>query len=119
LILSPFWDYALLGVSRRSLIEPDRIARSGGVKEGVMAEVECVMLAAGRSSRMDDWKMTLPWGKSTIVEHSVRTALNVCARVVLVAGFRAEELDGPYTKIFWAGTGSWLRFCLQQVRPTQ
>jgi len=61
-----------------------------------MAEVECVMLAAGRSSRMDDWKMTLPWGKSTIVEHSVRTALNVCARVVLVAGFRAEELDGLF-----------------------
>ncbi len=61
-----------------------------------MAEVECVMLAAGRSSRMDAWKMTLPWGESTIVEHSVRTALNVCARVVLISGFRAEELDGLF-----------------------
>jgi molybdenum cofactor cytidylyltransferase len=61
-----------------------------------MAEIGCVMLAAGRSTRMDAWKMTLPWGESTIVEHSVRTALNVCARVVLVAGFRAEELDGLF-----------------------
>ena len=61
-----------------------------------MAEVECVMLAAGRSSRMDAWKMTLPWGGTTIVEHSVRIALNVCARVVLVAGFRAEELHGRF-----------------------
>jgi molybdenum cofactor cytidylyltransferase len=58
-----------------------------------MADVECVMLAAGRSTRMDGWKMTLPWGESTIVEHSLRAALDVCSRVVLVAGFRAEELE--------------------------
>jgi molybdenum cofactor cytidylyltransferase len=58
----------------------------------VMAELECLMLAAGRSARMGDWKMMLSWGGSTIVEHSVRTALKVCARVVLVSGFRAEQL---------------------------
>jgi molybdenum cofactor cytidylyltransferase len=57
-----------------------------------MAEIECLMLAAGSSNRMDAWKMTLPWGESTIVEHSVRTALSICSRVVLVAGYRAEEL---------------------------
>ena len=50
------------------------------------------MLAAGSSTRMDTWKMMLPWGGSTIIEHSVRTALQVCPRVILVAGFRAEEL---------------------------
>ncbi|UCF96130.1 MAG: NTP transferase domain-containing protein [Spirochaetaceae bacterium] len=42
---------------------------------------------------MDTWKMTLPWEQSTIVEHSVQTALSVCSRVVLVVGFRAEELE--------------------------
>jgi molybdenum cofactor cytidylyltransferase len=42
---------------------------------------------------MDVWKMTLPWGESTIAEHSVRTALDVCTRVVLVAGFRAGDLE--------------------------
>jgi molybdenum cofactor cytidylyltransferase len=41
---------------------------------------------------MDTWKMTLPWGQSTIIEHSVRTALVVCTRVVLVVGYRAEQL---------------------------
>jgi len=58
-----------------------------------MADTECVMLAAGRSTRMNGWKMTLPWGESTILEHSLRAALDVCARVVLVTGFRAEELE--------------------------
>ena len=57
-----------------------------------MADFECVMLAAGRSTRKDGWKMTLPWGESTIVEHSLRAALDVCSRVVLVAGFRVEEI---------------------------
>jgi molybdenum cofactor cytidylyltransferase len=57
-----------------------------------MQDLQCVMLAAGSSIRMDTWKMMLPWGSSTIVEHSVQTALKVCARLVLVAGFRAEEL---------------------------
>jgi molybdenum cofactor cytidylyltransferase len=57
-----------------------------------MAELECLMLAAGSSTRMEEWKMLLPWGQSTIIEHVVRTALDVCGRVVLVAGFRAEDL---------------------------
>jgi molybdenum cofactor cytidylyltransferase len=50
------------------------------------------MLAAGRSRRMERWKMTLPLGEATIVESSVRTALEVCDRLILVAGYRAEEL---------------------------
>ena len=54
------------------------------------------MLAAGSSTRMDTWKMMLPWGDSTIIEHSVRTALKVCARLILVVGFRAEELIGVF-----------------------
>ena len=36
--------------------------------------------------------MMLPWGPSTIIEHSVRTALKVCCRTILVVGFRAGEL---------------------------
>jgi len=60
--------------------------------QAVMKHVECVMLAAGSSTRMHSWKMMLPWAGSTIVEHSVRTALQVCSRLILVVGFRAEEL---------------------------
>jgi molybdenum cofactor cytidylyltransferase len=58
----------------------------------VMHDLQCVMLAAGGSTRMDTWKMMLPWGSSTIIEHSVGTALQVCSRVILVAGYRAQEL---------------------------
>ena len=70
----------------------------------VMNDLQCVMLAAGSSTRMDSWKMMLPWGPSTMIEHSVRTALKVCSRVVLVAGFRAGELievfeDWPQVEI--------------------
>ena len=36
----------------------------------VMDDLRCVMLAAGGSTRMDSWKMVLPWGSSTIIEHS-------------------------------------------------
>ena len=58
----------------------------------VVNDLRCVMLAAGGSTRMDSWKMMLPWGSSTIIEHSVETALKVCSRVILVVGFRAGEL---------------------------
>jgi molybdenum cofactor cytidylyltransferase len=58
----------------------------------VMEQLQCVMLAAGSSTRMDTWKMMLPWGPSTIIEHAVRTALEVCSRLILVVGFRAQEL---------------------------
>jgi molybdenum cofactor cytidylyltransferase len=58
----------------------------------VMDDFQCVMLAAGGSTRMKTWKMMLPWGSSTIIEQSVGTALRVCSRLILVVGFRAREL---------------------------
>jgi molybdenum cofactor cytidylyltransferase len=57
-----------------------------------MNRPDCIMLAAGRSRRMEQWKMTLPLGEATLVESSVSAALEVCGRVILVAGYRAEEL---------------------------
>jgi molybdenum cofactor cytidylyltransferase len=61
-----------------------------------MDDPQCVMLAAGGSTRMDAWKMMLPWASSTIIEHSVETALKVCSRVVLVVGFRAGEMAAVF-----------------------
>jgi molybdenum cofactor cytidylyltransferase len=57
-----------------------------------MIEPDCVMLAAGSSRRMERWKMTLPLGGATLVEASVGGALEACGRVILVVGYRAEEL---------------------------
>jgi molybdenum cofactor cytidylyltransferase len=55
--------------------------------------IDCVMLAAGESTRLRPWKMTLPWKNSTIVECSVGVALEVCTRVILVTGYRSAELE--------------------------
>ncbi len=54
--------------------------------------VEAVILAAGASRRMGEWKMTLPFAGRTIIENSVYQALEVCSRVILVAGYRCREL---------------------------
>ena len=84
------------------------------------------MLAAGASSRMERWKMTLPFGTRTVIEASVGAALEVCARVILVAGYRAGELIElfrgrqrvlPVVNERWAeGMFCSLRCGVQQVR---
>ncbi len=41
---------------------------------------------------MDGWKPLLPFDGSTIIETVVKNALAVCARVIVVSGYRADEL---------------------------
>ena len=57
---------------------------------------ECVMLAAGLSSRMGKWKMMMPWGAGTILDSALSSALSFCDRVVLVTGHRSDELAAYY-----------------------
>ncbi|ATA18232.1 molybdenum cofactor cytidylyltransferase [Gibbsiella quercinecans] len=56
----------------------------------------CLMLAAGLSSRMGQWKMMLPWGEGTVLDGALAAALSFCDRVVLVTGFRGAELNWRY-----------------------
>lgn len=60
------------------------------------ALIECVMLAAGLSSRMGDWKMMLPWGAGTLLDSALRSAFSLCDRVILVTGHRGDELARYY-----------------------
>jgi molybdenum cofactor cytidylyltransferase len=53
--------------------------------------IEAVVLAAGLSSRMSSYKMTLPLGEKTVIEHTVDTLMEVCGKVYVVAGYRADE----------------------------
>jgi molybdenum cofactor cytidylyltransferase len=55
-------------------------------------DVEVLVPAAGASARMGAWKPLLPFGDSTIVETVVASALAVCRRVLVVAGYRGEEI---------------------------
>jgi molybdenum cofactor cytidylyltransferase len=57
-----------------------------------MISVSCIVPAAGRSSRMGDWKPLLPFGGTTIIETVVGNALAACRRVLLVTGYRGGEL---------------------------
>jgi molybdenum cofactor cytidylyltransferase len=57
-----------------------------------MIPVPCIVPAAGCSSRMGDWKPMLRFGGVTIIETVVGNALAVCGRVLLVTGYRGEEL---------------------------
>jgi molybdenum cofactor cytidylyltransferase len=69
---------------------------------------DCVLLAAGASSRMRSPSMRgedegrgalkplLPFGGSTLVEVAVGSAMGAGARVVLVLGHGAEEVAAPF-----------------------
>ncbi len=55
-------------------------------------DIDCIILAAGVSSRMSKWKMLLPFNGSTIIETSIESALSVCRNVILVVGYKSSEL---------------------------
>lgn len=59
-------------------------------------EVDCIIPAAGLSSRMGDWKLMLAYKNHTILDQCIENALSFCSRVILVAGFRGEELMARY-----------------------
>lgn len=83
---------------------------------------DCVMLAAGASTRMGGWKMLLPWEGATILETSVRKALVACRRVILVAGYRMEEVgvlfDGRIRagEVAFAANPGWERGMFSSVQ---
>ncbi len=65
--------------------------------------IDCLIPAAGLSSRMGKWKLTLPYKGSTIVENSIINAISTSNRVILVTGHRSEELTKivrKYSNVF-------------------
>ncbi len=54
--------------------------------------IDCLIPSAGFSSRMGKWKLILPYKNSTIIENSIENAAEVCTRIILVTGYRGEEL---------------------------
>jgi molybdenum cofactor cytidylyltransferase len=58
--------------------------------------VDCIVPAAGRSERMGRWKPLLPFRGGTIVGTVIEAALEACSRVILVTGFRGNELAARF-----------------------
>lgn len=54
--------------------------------------IDCLIPSAGFSSRMGKWKLILPYKNSTIIENSIENAAEVCNRIILVTGYKGEEL---------------------------
>jgi molybdenum cofactor cytidylyltransferase len=59
---------------------------------GGVEKIDCVIPAAGASTRMGKPKLLLPFRGRTIIEISVAAVLSACAHVILVAGSGAEAI---------------------------
>lgn len=59
-----------------------------------MTEFGAVIVAAGLSSRMGDFKPMLPLGNSTVIRHVIQTFHQAgIDRIIVVTGYRSEELE--------------------------
>jgi molybdenum cofactor cytidylyltransferase len=69
-----------------------------------MSKISAVLLGAGESKRMGVNKLSLPWGRKTVLEHCFKTLLRSKAQeVVIVLSHRNKEIknlfQGPKVKI--------------------
>lgn len=61
--------------------------------------MEAIILAAGYSSRANAFKMTLPLGEMSVLEHTISKFEGTCRKVIVVAGFQAELIQEEMAKI--------------------
>ena len=55
-------------------------------------DTEAIVLAAGYSSRYPEFKPLLKIKDKTIIEHTIFNLYDVCSRVIVVCGHRAEDI---------------------------
>jgi molybdenum cofactor cytidylyltransferase len=89
--------------------------------------ISAILLGAGKSKRMGFDKLSLPWGKKTVLEHCIETLLRSKVReVVIVLGVRKKGIKnlfrGRKTKIVTnphpeGGMSTSLRRGLQAIHP--
>ena len=63
----------------------------------VRMSVECVILAAGLSSRMGENKMLLPFHGSTILEQCISSFYKTCSKIIIVTGKYHEDIQKRIT----------------------
>ena len=61
-----------------------------------MSAIDCIITAAGLSSRMGQWKMMLPGNRGQFLIQGIKNALQFCSRIILVTGYRGNELHERY-----------------------
>jgi molybdenum cofactor cytidylyltransferase len=60
--------------------------------DGNNATVEAVLLAAGLSTRAGRWKMALPLGDRSVLQHCVESLYDAVRRIWVVTGWQAEQV---------------------------
>lgn len=60
--------------------------------------VECIIPAAGKSSRMRSWKLFLPFEGSPVISYCITAGMATADRVILVSGFKTEALRAYITE---------------------
>ncbi len=53
---------------------------------------DCIIPAAGFSSRMGEWKIAMPWGNHTVIESVAEASLAAGCRTIIAGGYRIDEL---------------------------
>ena len=72
--------------------------------------IAVVILAAGESSRMQQAKQLLPWGKSTLLGNAIKEAVKSnSAKVYVVLGAKAETIQMQFTStdVTWVLNKNW------------
>ncbi|WP_147536235.1 nucleotidyltransferase family protein [Bacillus marasmi] len=63
--------------------------------------MEAIILAAGYSSRANSFKMTQPIEHKTVLEHTLSKFDGICTRVIVVAGFQADNIAKEIERMNW------------------
>ena len=62
-----------------------------------MVKVSAILLGAGQSKRMGANKLSLPWGRETVLEHCLNTLLkSMVEEVVLVLSDQTKRMEGRF-----------------------
>jgi len=89
--------------------------------------ISAILLGAGESKRMGVDKLSLPWGRETVLEHCLETLLKSEVRgVIMVLGHRDQRLEGLFRNrkvktvvnpLFKKGMSTSIRRGLQMIHP--
>jgi len=89
--------------------------------------ISAILLGAGESKRMGVDKLSLPWGRETVLEHCLETLLKSEVReVIVVLGHRDQRLEGLFRNrkvktvvnpLFKKGMSTSIRRGLQMIHP--
>ena len=78
--------------ARRDPVDPSHAPQMRTHHRGPLLGIDCVIPAAGLSSRLPEGKLTREFRGSPLIVHAVGNALAACERAIVVVGHSGEEV---------------------------